>query len=286
MASTAGDRDSDLPKSTCSMVMQKSKGPVTVHKTGVVSASSTLGDSLSVRTVSEGGTMNQVREETEWERCSRNPEVARKVKTRNLVERRRLEILHSQLDRELEKELKRLTTERREFSDVLENLRRRRRQSRELNVRTQHLRSVYLVNDTERNLRNLQLAEGKKSNQICLPAGFSHLCGPQLGGSEDPRTKHRLSDYSVISAPDLGHLSMSGSLSFPNRQSPRVYDGNRMRNKSDMPRHLELAQLQPRSHSATHMLQSNNPTSNSSTPSASSSTSSSARHAVSEIIPL
>ncbi|TNN11906.1 hypothetical protein EWB00_004360 [Schistosoma japonicum] len=66
--------------------------------------------------------LDEVREETEWEQCSRNPDVARFVKTRNLVERNRLQSLRSQLDKQLEWELKRLSIERREFSDVLENL--------------------------------------------------------------------------------------------------------------------------------------------------------------------
>ncbi|THD24311.1 hypothetical protein D915_004877 [Fasciola hepatica] len=76
-----------------------------------------------------------VREETEWEQCSRNPDVARLVKTRNLIERNRLTAVRTQLDRELERELKRLAIVRKEFADVLDNLQRRRTESRQKNVR-------------------------------------------------------------------------------------------------------------------------------------------------------
>ncbi|KAF7257245.1 hypothetical protein EG68_05880 [Paragonimus skrjabini miyazakii] len=87
--------------------------------------------------------LNWVREEAEWEKCSVNPGVARQVKTRNIIERRRLAALQTQLDRKLEKELKRLTIERREFSDVLDNLLIRRRKSHQLNVRRHRRRDSH-----------------------------------------------------------------------------------------------------------------------------------------------
>ncbi|VDP77503.1 unnamed protein product [Echinostoma caproni] len=94
-----------------------------------------MSSATNATSVKDNANLAFVREETEWEQCSRNPDVARLVKTRNLIERNRLAVVRSQLDRELERELKRLSLERKEFSDVLENLQRRRTESRQMNVR-------------------------------------------------------------------------------------------------------------------------------------------------------
>ncbi|TGZ72946.1 hypothetical protein CRM22_001788 [Opisthorchis felineus] len=79
--------------------------------------------------------LNWLREEAEWEKCSLNPSVARYVKTRNIIERNRLNAVHLLLDRELERELKRIAIERREFADVFDNIKQRRMKSQERNVR-------------------------------------------------------------------------------------------------------------------------------------------------------
>ncbi|GAA56480.1 hypothetical protein CLF_110975 [Clonorchis sinensis] len=79
--------------------------------------------------------LNWLREEAEWEKCSLNPSVARYVKTRNLIERNRLNTVHLLLDRELERELKRIAIERREFADVFDNLKQQRMKGQERNVR-------------------------------------------------------------------------------------------------------------------------------------------------------
>ncbi|OON16320.1 hypothetical protein X801_07869, partial [Opisthorchis viverrini] len=79
--------------------------------------------------------LNWLREEAEWEKCSLNPSVARYVKTRNIIERNRLNAVHMLLDRELERELKRIAIERKEFADVFDNIKQRRMKSQERNVR-------------------------------------------------------------------------------------------------------------------------------------------------------
>ncbi|KAF5397379.1 hypothetical protein PHET_09154 [Paragonimus heterotremus] len=107
--------------------------------------------------------LNWVREEAEWEKCSVNPGVARQVKTRNIIERRRLTALQTQLDRKLEKELKRLTIERREFSDVLDNLLIRRRKSHQLNVRRHRRRDSHEAE--ERQLSSGELMD--QSDSVC-----------------------------------------------------------------------------------------------------------------------
>ncbi|VDL98778.1 unnamed protein product [Schistocephalus solidus] len=61
-----------------------------------------------------------VREDIEWERCSTTPRVARSVRLKNCNERRRLQTLRLSLDRQLERELRRLEFERNEFVEALE----------------------------------------------------------------------------------------------------------------------------------------------------------------------
>ncbi|KAL7060113.1 hypothetical protein AAHC03_09606 [Spirometra sp. Aus1] len=61
-----------------------------------------------------------VRENTEWERCSTTPRVARSVRLKNSNERRRLQTVRLSLDRQLERELRRLDFERNEFVEALE----------------------------------------------------------------------------------------------------------------------------------------------------------------------
>ncbi|VEL34339.1 unnamed protein product [Protopolystoma xenopodis] len=70
--------------------------------------------------------LSQVREETEWEQCSSHQDKVRFVRMRNTNERNRLAAVHSSLDKQLERELHRLSLKKAEFLDVLEQLRQHR----------------------------------------------------------------------------------------------------------------------------------------------------------------
>ncbi|CAH8469831.1 unnamed protein product [Schistosoma rodhaini] len=152
--------------------------------------------------------LEEVREETEWEQCSRNPDVARFVKTRNLVERNRLQSLRSQLDKQLEWELKRLSLERREFADVLENLRKRHEKVDQRNVRTlkNNLNSnVYIC---ERNRKHDRYLNSINMNDI-LPKGLFNSI--------------TTSNTSIVSSPNITKL---------------LYTRNNNRNNNNSNKHL------------------------------------------------
>lgn len=72
----------------------------------------------------------EVREEVRWEGCSQ--ERGRNVRARNVTERNRLTLVQSTLDRQLERELKRLAQERSCFNETLEQLRSSRRRGERL----------------------------------------------------------------------------------------------------------------------------------------------------------
>ncbi|CAH8454992.1 unnamed protein product [Schistosoma bovis] len=146
--------------------------------------------------------LDEVREETEWEQCSRNPDVARFVKTRNLVERNRLQSLRSQLDKQLEWELKRLSLERREFADVLENLRKRHEKVDRRNVRTlkNNLNSNFYI--CERNRKHDRYLNSMNMNDI-LPKGLFNCTTTNNISSTNSSS---LSIPKVISSPDITKL--------------------------------------------------------------------------------
>ncbi len=58
----------------------------------------------------------KVREDTEWERCSRRPATANAVKLKNRGERQRLEVVQLSLDRELARQLRRIELDRSELA--------------------------------------------------------------------------------------------------------------------------------------------------------------------------
>ncbi|CAH8481122.1 unnamed protein product [Heterobilharzia americana] len=154
--------------------------------------------------------LDEVREETEWEQCSRNPDVARFVKSRNLVERNRLQSLRSQLDKQLEWELKRLSLERREFSDVLENLRKRHEKVDQGNVRTlkNNLNSNFYICERSRK-HDRYLNSTNVMNDILPKALFDHMNSVNTtnsvinGSSINPS---KLPIPQVISSQDLTRL--------------------------------------------------------------------------------
>ena len=57
-----------------------------------------------------------------WESCTTNHEKGRAVRSLNIQERNRLNIVQNTLDKQLERELRKLSQERAEFRDVLDHL--------------------------------------------------------------------------------------------------------------------------------------------------------------------
>ncbi|KAA3673821.1 uncharacterized protein DEA37_0001813 [Paragonimus westermani] len=159
--------------------------------------------------------LNWVREEAEWEKCSVNPGVARQVKTRNIIERRRLTALQTQLDRKLERELKRLTIERREFSDVLDNLLIRRRKSHQLNVRRHRRRGSHEVEMKSQPLSlNLICNENQRFQRDAMKSSYSlgstPFTPPMSTRADIGRTSfHGGSSASIMSSPEMRRVSSS-----------------------------------------------------------------------------
>ncbi|KAF6778469.1 hypothetical protein AHF37_03371 [Paragonimus kellicotti] len=159
--------------------------------------------------------LNWVREEAEWEKCSVNPGVARQVKTRNIIERRRLTALQTQLDRKLEKELKRLTVERREFSDVLDNLLIRRRKSHQLNVRRHRRRDSHETEVKSQPLSlNLIYNENQRFQRDAVKSSYSlgstPFTPPMSTRADIGRASfHGGSSGSIMSSPEMRRVSSS-----------------------------------------------------------------------------
>ncbi|CAH8440739.1 unnamed protein product [Schistosoma turkestanicum] len=175
--------------------------------------------------------LNEVREETEWEQCSRNRDVARFVKTRNLVERSRLQSLRSQLDKQLEWELKRLSIERREFADVLENLRKRHEKVDRRNVRTlkNNLNQNFYI--CERNRKHDRYLNSVNINDI-LPKGLFNYT---TTNSTSSTSSSVLSIPKVISSPDLTRL-------LKNRNDNNHNNNNNNQHSNPIPKiHTEIS---------------------------------------------
>ncbi|CAH8832247.1 unnamed protein product [Trichobilharzia szidati] len=129
--------------------------------------------------------LDEIREETEWEQCS---------------QRNRLQSLRSQLDKQLEWELKRLSLERREFSDVLENLRKRHVKIDRRNVRTmktnnnnsllvcersrKHDRHLYSMN-TLNGILPKTMSNPTNSLHTTTSINSYHLSAPHMASSPD-----------------------------------------------------------------------------------------------------
>ncbi|KAA0191096.1 hypothetical protein FBUS_11438 [Fasciolopsis buskii] len=194
---------------------------------GVINGSSSPGGPSSLIGIShssvsaDNSCLDWVREETEWEQCSRNPDVARLVKTRNMIERNRLTAVRNQLDRELEKELKRLTAERNEFADVLDNLQRRRIESRQKNVRRsckQRIVNTVTIVQRENLYRKnrsgqlLSLSPSVKQDENPATSGRQTFNG-SVQSEIDRTDSHRGSLSSIISLPELYRLASPQHLS-------------------------------------------------------------------------
>lgn len=89
-----------------------------------------LSPSPSPTRAASARSLMEVQEEARWESCSPRPEQGRNVRARNVTERNRLNLVQTALDRQLERELKRLAQEQSGFSESLEQLKGGRRRGR------------------------------------------------------------------------------------------------------------------------------------------------------------